>query len=177
MKIKGILAATLLCLAAASAQASTVLMPTDGDVNIFIDLSPLASLESSYTLAMFDDSVTTVTEMLSANRLDIVSNQIVAITGPISGGDFIATGTDPVATLSLSGNHNFILGITDGTNWFMDTGTGSISLGANAEIITFAGANSVFVTDVTVSAVPLPAAVWLFGVGLIGLAGIARRRS
>lgn len=30
---------------------------------------------------------------------------------------------------------------------------------------------------VTVSAVPVPAAVWLFGSGLIGLAGIAKRRS
>lgn len=32
-------------------------------------------------------------------------------------------------------------------------------------------------TQVEISAVPLPAAVWLFGSGLIGLAGIARRRS
>ena len=31
--------------------------------------------------------------------------------------------------------------------------------------------------DVTVGAVPVPAAVWLFGSGLIGLVGIARRRS
>lgn len=30
--------------------------------------------------------------------------------------------------------------------------------------------------DVTVSAVPVPAAVWLFGSGLLGLAGIARRK-
>ena len=27
-----------------------------------------------------------------------------------------------------------------------------------------------------VSAVPVPAAVWLFGSGLVGLAGVARRR-
>lgn len=31
--------------------------------------------------------------------------------------------------------------------------------------------------SVNVSAVPVPAAVWLFGSGLIGLAGVARRRS
>ena len=32
-------------------------------------------------------------------------------------------------------------------------------------------------TTVTVSAVPVPPAVWLFGSGLLGLVGIARRRS
>lgn len=31
--------------------------------------------------------------------------------------------------------------------------------------------------DITVGAVPVPAAVWLFGSGLIGLVGIARRRT
>ncbi len=32
-------------------------------------------------------------------------------------------------------------------------------------------------TDYSVSAVPVPAAVWLFGSGLLGLAGVARRKS
>jgi len=35
---------------------------------------------------------------------------------------------------------------------------------------------SVSFTDTTPSAVPVPAAVWLFGSGLVGLAGVARRR-
>ncbi|BAZ94310.1 ornithine/acetylornithine aminotransferase [Thiohalobacter thiocyanaticus] len=39
------------------------------------------------------------------------------------------------------------------------------------QAVTFLG------SQVEVSAVPVPAAVWLFGSGLIGLAGIARRRS
>lgn len=37
------------------------------------------------------------------------------------------------------------------------------------------GANLVMVTDV--SAVPVPAAAWLFGSGLVGLVGVARRRT
>ena len=32
------------------------------------------------------------------------------------------------------------------------------------------------VTTMTVNPVPIPAAVWLFGSGLIGLIGIARRK-
>ena len=35
---------------------------------------------------------------------------------------------------------------------------------------------SITITSVEVGAVPVPAAVWLFGSGLIGLAGVARRR-
>lgn len=41
----------------------------------------------------------------------------------------------------------------------------------------FAGFNANFdITDITITAVPVPAAVWLFGSGLIGLVGVARRR-
>lgn len=36
--------------------------------------------------------------------------------------------------------------------------------------------SSLSITYETVSAVPVPAAVWLFGSGLIGLAGVARRK-
>jgi hypothetical protein len=36
--------------------------------------------------------------------------------------------------------------------------------------------NSLTVTSVNSSVVPIPAAVWLFGSGLIGLIGLARRK-
>ena len=41
----------------------------------------------------------------------------------------------------------------------------------------FTCANDVIEGAVDVPAVPVPAAVWLFGSGLIGLVGIARRKS
>lgn len=175
MKIKGILAATLLFLVAASAQASTVLMPTSGDVNVFIDANLLGSVQPGYSLAIFDDSVTMSTQMSTAGRLDIASNQVITIAA--SGSDYLAEAIDPAGQLTLTGSSQFILGLFDGTNWMMDSGLGSVSLGANSVQIAFDGPNSVFLVDVAVSAVPIPAAVWLFGAGLIGLAGIARRRS
>ena len=58
---------------------------------------------------------------------------------------------------------------------FVDNGdgTGSINLDAvNARLDTF---NWSLAGDV-VSAVPAPAALWLFGSGLIGIAGVARRK-
>lgn len=44
--------------------------------------------------------------------------------------------------------------------------------------ISIEGANGVVVsTDIVNTAVPVPAAVWLFGTGLLGLIGVARRRA
>jgi len=40
----------------------------------------------------------------------------------------------------------------------------------------FPGFNAAFIGTATPAAVPVPAAVWLFGSGLVGLAGVARRR-
>ena len=40
----------------------------------------------------------------------------------------------------------------------------------------FDGADSIGIDNFTIDSVPLPAAVWLFGSGLLGLIGIARRK-
>jgi hypothetical protein len=177
MKKVTLVSAALLLASSFATNASTVLTPTDGDVNIYISFGNFAGLTSGYSLYMFDDSVSSTLQMSTADSLAIASNQIVGITGPVNGSDFIATSTNPVNTLTLTGSSSFILGLTDGTDWFMDTGTGSLLIGANTEIVNFDFGNSVIVADVTVSAVPLPAAVWLFGAGLVGLAGVARRKA
>ena len=51
-------------------------------------------------------------------------------------------------------------------------------LGFEGKPLTFNAATNSYYWDVTVfEAVPLPAAVWLFGSGLIGLIGLARRKT
>lgn len=69
--------------------------------------------------------------------------------------DFLALSPPSIADLALD------VGITGG-GWGDADG--------NEIIVDYIGAT------VTVEAVPVPAAVWLFGSGLIGLVGVARRR-
>ena len=161
MKIRNILLG-LAFIASGTANAATVFAPTDGDVN-FLN----STLSGGTLLAMFDDSDQT----FIGSRLAVPVPEIVGFTGPVGGGNFIATGTE--GTLTLTGSDQFILGIsTDGgTNWSGDTSV--TSLGANAYTVNFSDGS---VLEVDVSVIPIPATVWLFGSGLLGLVGIARRR-
>ena len=163
MQVRNTLLA-LAFLAPGAVNAATIFAPTDGDVNfLFSTLSP------GTMLAMFDDS----DQALAGSNLAIPVPEIVGILGPNGNGDFIAT-NEAAATLTLTGSDQFILGIsTDGgSSWSGDTGV--ISVGANAYTVSFSDGT---VLEVDVRVVPVPAAVWLFGTGLIGLVGVARRRA
>lgn len=176
MKMKNLLAAACLCLSSFAAQASTVLIPTDGDVNIFIDIPFLASIPSGSYLGLFDAS--DAGAMSTADHLVIDSNQIVGITGPFGTGDYKATSL--TGEITLTDNNHFVLGLYTGGSWYADDGIGSVvDLGANSALLTYTVSSEIEGTAlaVDVTAVPVPAALWLFGTGLIGLAGIARRRA
>ena len=156
-------------LMAGQAGAATIFAPTDGDVNFLT----LGDLNGGY-LAMFDDS----DQSYNGASLSINLGDVVGIAGPNGSGDYTATNTETFGTLLLTGSDNFILGFSyDATNWMADTSV--VSVGANAYNVYFdMGAGNVVQVDVQiVPQVPVPAAVWLFGSGLIGLAGIARRKS
>ena len=163
MKIRNILLG-LAFLAAGTANAATIFAPTDGDVNFL--LGDLLGAQ----LAIFDDQ----DQSYLGSSLGVSIGDVVGFAGPNGLGDHTATNTSTTLSMNLTGSSNFILGLSNdgGTSWIPDASV--VSLGANAYSVTFGtGAN---VIEVDVQIVPVPPAVWLFGSGLLGMVGIARRR-
>ena len=80
-----------------------------------------------------------------------------------------ASGSTLVGSLSFTGTAEGISALTMADNdlpagsWYDNSTYAQIDMGYNG-------------SSVTVSAVPVPAAAWLFGAGLLGLAGVSRRR-
>jgi hypothetical protein len=149
-----------------SVVASTIFAPTDGNVNfLFGDLK-------GGTLAMFDDS----DQNYLYASIDIPLASTVGIFGPVNNNnDYLATNSLGDTPLTLTGNNHFILGLNLGGVWLSDTSV--VDHGANSYTVNFSNGGSLLMVDTQViQAVPVPAAAWLFGSGLLGLAGIARRK-
>ena len=170
-RLFGTLSACLLgfaFLVSGSASASTVFAPSDGNINFFN-----ISLSEGTLLAMFDDSDTS----FAGSNLSIPMPEVVTITeGGIALGDYTAENEDTPtpATLNLTGSDWFILAIStdDGTSWSGDTNV--IVRGTNSYDVYFSDER---ILQVDARVVPVPAAVWLFGSGLLGLVGVARRKA
>ena len=162
MKIRNILLG-LAFLASGTANAS-IFAQTDGNINFVADTFNVGTI-----LAMFDDS-----DVGFTNGLDItpLPENIAIATGGLNPGDWTAT-NESLATLNLTGSDWFRLAIsTDlGVTWSEDTSFSPA--GTDIINITFQDGT---VLSVDIKAVPVPPAVWLFGSGLLGLVGIARRR-
>ena len=174
MKFQKFLIAASLSVCAATSQAATVFTATDGTVDFLFP-----TFDSSLTLAMFDDN----DDGSWANALNIAfstSTSSIVIGGPVNGSDYTATNSN-LDSIYLTGGKDFVLGLSDdnGASW---TG-GFISACYSPSVcnVTFnmsSGIELVLQVDaVPSSVVPVPAALWLFGSGLIGLAGISRRRN
>jgi hypothetical protein len=149
-----------------AANAGTVLMPTDGDVNFFVN-DPFP-----YTLAIFDDTDfggTSLEVILGGLPLSLLGGTITFSTPTL-----MAENENGDTLTFTGGNTDFMVGLWGGTSWHMDDGNASIIPSGNAVALTYTVGEQVLTVDVAV--VPVPAAVWLFGSGLLGLVGIARRR-
>lgn len=182
MKVTKFIIAGALALSATLTQASTVLTPTNLDVNFYVEDV------AAFQLAIFNDDEAVVAGAQisgTASRLDVIITPSGTFLPP--GGLIQFTGFDlgagayqaknGLVSLDLDAiNDDFIVGIsTDmGLTWFADTGF--VQGSANSLQLNFAMNGATIAVDV-ITAVPVPAAAWLFGSGLIGLVGIARRRA
>lgn len=97
------------------------------------------------------------------------SNSVMA--GPSS----FPIGPTPMATTTFDLTGGALPLITDLSGIAGSPQTTGPYLGFSASL-DIGDANSMHLVSVTASAVPVPATVWLFGSGLLGLAGMARRR-
>lgn len=174
MKITTGLSVALLGLSSMTAEAATVWLPTNADVD-FLQFNISGLSTNGGTLALFDDTDFGGTALV----IGAAGGQV---TFTPSGSDWFANyGSDSIL---LSTTMQFSLGMSwdGGATWFSDASYMSLPAGGSPDsyIIRFVGSNPGYVEGTTVAVdlmpVPMPAAVWLFGSGLIGLVGIARRR-
>ena len=151
--------------------AATVFAPTDGDVNFITNDLSVGTL-----LALFDDSDTSNSNglgILTGAGFGTLVTGVASIAADISKpGDYTASNSS--GAIALTGSDWFTLAIsTDGgTTWSSDTGVDYLE--NNTYNVYFTDGS---VLEIDVRVVPVPAAVWLFGSGLLGLVGVARRKS
>jgi len=191
VKIKGLL--TGIVLTACGSANAVVFSPTNQNVNFFnVTISGSGLIE----LAMFDDSAFDSTGFLGGDWLNINiappdNGDVVDFTPGIgqnsnytvTNNDFDVNPSNVFNQLTLTDNDHFRLaarrgipGDTDFIPWseasdFLCTpGTESCTMTWNLQ-------GTVLGVDMQVATpIPVPPAVWLFGSGLLGLVGIARRR-
>ena len=186
MKLTHIITMASFLLASSAASAATIWAPTNEDTD-FIQLdfagNPDAGSGISTNdgmLALFDDSDTTFTNALEIGK---DGGQVVFTDnndGSWNAEVFDVTNTSR-GSITLSGNANFTLGMDWGMGYFGDTNASLLS-SPDTYLIVFDGLDAqerpIFGNTIAVdlAPVPVPAAVWLFGSGLLGLVGIARRK-
>ena len=161
----------IIALGVITAQVNAALVywePTDGDVN-FVYSSVEGYDFGVFDVDDFDTSQSNALMLFTGAGADTVEIQA-------SGANFSATSTVTGNNITLFDDDQFVLAITDGIDWFEPLSWFEISPGSNIYEITFSN-GLVTSIDAVPTLVPVPAAVWLFGSGLIGLIGIARRKT
>ena len=165
MKIRNLGLGAALIASASVANATSVFYPTDGDINFIFEGGALGGL----TLAIFDEEA----DFGVGPNLEVDVPELIFWDGVNTLSDIDAN--------SLTIDGDFVLAVSDdgGTTWTGgDINPGSVFTlpEANTYAVQFAGLGGIEVV-VDLAPVPVPAAVWLFGSGLLGLVGVARRRA
>jgi hypothetical protein len=158
--LKLLTAGFVVLFASMAANASTYFVPTDGDFNF-------AAQIGSFDIGVFDNdaALAAASPYLAVSTGDRVTADgppATTLTNATAGGSLDITGGD------------FIIGAyTAATGWVGGTG---LMTGDNIYTVSFTDTIPGASVVVDVSTVPVPAAAWLFGSGLLGLVGVARRR-
>lgn len=167
-------AAAVALLVSAPVSASTVLAPTDGNVNFLNNTIDFG--QPGTQLGMFN-----VGDLGNTSNSALVLNgsrgSAVAIFTPLAANWGVdirprAGSSTLFDNLTLFGSDRFILGLSvdGGLTWNPDTGVSP--LGGGMYYVNFTGGRTL---AVDVQVVPVPAALWLFGSGMLAMLGIAQR--
>ena len=185
MRYTHTLGVAALTLASSVATAATIWTPTNEDTD-FIQLdfagNPNAGAGISTnggTLALFDDSD------FGGNALEIGEDGgHVVFTDNMDGSwnaEFFDVDDVSGGSITLSDNARFVLGIDWGLGYFGDSNA-TLTSSPDTYLIVFDGQNQLGQISgntlaVDLAPIPIPAAVWLFGSGLLGLVAVMRRRA
>lgn len=174
MKLKNLVLATSSLVFATSLQAATVFAPTDQNVNVFQNTTGGVP---DIQVGMFDDSDTAFAGPFL--NVDIANGDTLAFS-PTIGANTNYTVTNYAGnTLTLSGNDWFSFGLRQSSGPWMSPDNVVCSGRTHSCQVAWNGFSSNLVVDVDKvvppAGVPVPAAVWLFGSGLLGLIGVSRR--
>lgn len=170
MKILKLLTAGIFTLMASTANAASVFEATNMDINI-------ANTSLGGIFAIFDNAgdVATANGGTPTDHLLIAEYDRIDVDAIAPATTQMTNGSDVLAIT----NSNFVFAATtsDGSSgWIIGEGTELGNPGSNIWEISFPEIRPELKLVVDIAAVPVPAAVWLFGSGLLGLVGIARRR-
>ena len=185
--IRNIVIALTLGFTSVVANAATIWEPTSTDTDFFTVLDFAELNIGDAELFLFDDDDATFSDGLAiTNGGEVWFNPPPPATGTINAASYDIDGNF-IDDIELSINNNFVLAVTrdGGSTWLTDTGWERI--GADSYLIDFHEeyecgtgsercANKASIVGVDLQPIPVPAAVWLFGSGLLGLVAVARRR-
>lgn len=166
------------------AQANAVQVGNDMaySVDIVITGTLVSGTGTGSGTGLFDEGGATDTLTIDSvtPSLGTIVNNTIIYEGSISGTTFTTSGTS-YTTINSCGGNAYLCGLAGVGSTTTVTGAASFDVdiltgGTWSDVVTQAGGAAVIYSDHTLTPVPVPAAAWLFGSALLGLAGIGRKR-
>jgi hypothetical protein len=157
-----------------SIASATVWNPTNEDTD-FIQIGPIFDTNGA-ELAMFDDSDFGGTALTIG---DAGGQVVFTDNGGSWNAEFFDVNGISGGSITLSVDNSFVLGMTwdGGSTYYTDSSYTLVSAPDDYGIAFTDGEVTGRTLAIDVAPIPVPAAVWLFGTGLLGLVGVARRRA